>query len=182
MPRRKVTFTAGSYYHVYNRGAARLPIFREAENYRFLLQLLVDAAQRCSVTIVAYCLLPNHYHWLLRQDGETPISKVPHRVFGSYTQAYNKRYRRSGTLFESRYKAILVNSDDYLRQLCLYIHANPVRHGLVRAPESWPYSNYPDWIRPSAGATFHSAFVQQHFSTVEGYRSALASYLNSRMI
>jgi putative transposase len=100
MPKRKVKFIQGGIYHIYNRGAARQSIFREEKNYIYLLRLLKKVIIECQVTVVAYCLLPNHYHWLLRQDGDTSAGKVPTRVFGSYSQAFNKRYQRTGTLFE----------------------------------------------------------------------------------
>ncbi|MEM8532977.1 MAG: transposase [Chloroflexota bacterium] len=114
MPRRYLQFTKGSYYHVYNRGFERQSIFREERNYHYLLDLLMTVAAECEVSVIAYCLLPNHYHWLLRQDGDTPVREVPRRVFGSYSQAFNKAYKRRGTLFDQRYQAILVDSDVYL--------------------------------------------------------------------
>jgi putative transposase len=85
VPRRTTLFAMGSYYHVYNRGAARLPIVREERNYVYLLRLMRQVGEECKLVIVAYCLLPNHYHWLVRQDGDTPVSMLPKRVFGSYS-------------------------------------------------------------------------------------------------
>lgn len=92
-------------------------------------------AAESNVAVIAYCLLPNRYHWLLRQDGPVAAGEVPRRVFGSYTQAFNKAYARSGTLFEGVYRAILVDDEAYLCNLCRYIHCNPVKHGLVALPE-----------------------------------------------
>ena len=146
MPKRKLQLIKGGYYHIYNRGAGRQSIFYQDENYRYLLGLLKKVVVECQLTIIAYCLLPNHYHWLVRQDGDTPVSSLPQRVFGSYSQAFNRMYDRTGTLFEGPYEAIRVESDEYLRHLCRYIHVNPVRHGLALAPELWPYSNFLEWI------------------------------------
>jgi putative transposase len=75
----------------------------------------------------------------------TQWGRLPQLVFNSYGKAYNKRYDHSGTLFEGRYKAKHVDSDCYLRHLCRYIHANPVKDGLVEHLEEWPYSNYLEW-------------------------------------
>jgi len=74
MPRRKNKFTIGHYYHVYNRGANREHIFFNEENYLYLLKLVKKYCQKYQVAIIAYCLMPNHYHFLLRQDGETSIA------------------------------------------------------------------------------------------------------------
>ncbi len=173
MPRRQIVFRSGQYYHIYNQGAGGQPIFHEEENYRYLLRLLKKIAHECHVSVIAYCLLPNHYHWLLRQDQDTEAGMVPRRVFGSYTQAFNRRYNRRGTLFGGRFQAKLVDNDIYLRHLCRYIHWNPVRHGIVSAPEQWPFSNYLDWIGARRGSLLDRAFVQTYFPDLEAYRRSM---------
>jgi REP element-mobilizing transposase RayT len=100
MARRKVAFVEGGHYHIYNRGANRQPIFRDDENYRFLLGRVKEAAAEWQASVLAYCLMPNHFHFVLRQDSEHPLSGFVQAVFNSYTKAFNKRYERSGTLFE----------------------------------------------------------------------------------
>ena len=177
MPRRAIEFVQGGYYHIYNRGAGQHAIFREEENYRYLLRLLKQVAQECEVTVIAYCLLPNHYHWLVRQDGETPAGKVPTRVFCSYTRAFNKAYGRSGTLFEGRFKAKQVTDDAYLKHLCRYIHANPVRHGLADAVELWPYSNYLEWVNKRPGKLVDRNFVRRFFPEPSAYEQYVRAYL-----
>ena len=92
MPPRKVQFVQGHYYHIYNRGAGRQALFRENRNYQYLLELFKECTADENVSVIAYCLMPNHYHWCLRQDGEQPVGNVPTRVWGSYTRAYNNAY------------------------------------------------------------------------------------------
>lgn len=169
MPRRTIQFIPGGYYHVYNRGAARLSIIREERNYQYLLRLMKDVAVTCEMTIIAYCLLPNHYHWLVRQDGTIPVGMLPKRVFGSYSQAFNKAYHRTGTLFEGPYHATVVDTEAYLLHLCRYIHCNPVRHGLVSNPEDWLYSNYLEWIERRSGTLVDRAFIRSYFATADDY-------------
>jgi len=111
MPKRTVSFFQGGIYHIYNRGAGRQSIFHEEHNYLYLLQLLETVMGECHVSVIAYCLLPNHYHWLLRQDGEVSVGKAIGRVFGSYSQAFNKAYKRTGTLFEGPFNAREVTSE-----------------------------------------------------------------------
>jgi putative transposase len=180
MAPRKFRFVSGGYFHVYNRGAARQSIFLRDENYLYLLRLLKKIAAECAVTVIAYCLLPNHYHWLLRQDGEIAAGKVPTRVFGSYSQAFNKALTRSGTLFEGPYQCIMVESDEYLRHLCRYIHANPVRHGLADAPDLWPYSNYLEWIERRPGTLVDRPFVRANFIDPQQYITYVNSYLTGQ--
>ena len=80
MPLRKIQFTKGNYYHIYNRGAACQSIFRQEEDYTRLLYKIKEVLLTCQVTMIAYCLLPNHYHWLVRQDGDIPVRQLPKRV------------------------------------------------------------------------------------------------------
>ena len=169
MPRRNLRFVQGCYYHLYNRGAGRQAIVREERNYHYLLRLLAAVSAECQVSVIAYCLLPNHYHWLLRQDGETAAGEVPKRVFGSYTQAFNKAYQRSGTLFEGPFQAILVDTDAYLWNLCRYIHRNPVAHGIVEAAADWPYSNYREWVEQRSGNLVDRSLVRDQFPTAADY-------------
>jgi REP element-mobilizing transposase RayT len=178
MPYRKVQFAQGQFYHIYNRGVGRQPIFQEEENYLFLLRRVKEYASAFHIAVITYCLMPNHYHFLLRQDDQIPAGRLPQRVFNSYTKAFNKRYDRTGTLFEGPYKAIHVDQDRYLLHLCRYIHANPVKHGLVPDLEQWPYSNYLEWIGARNGKLVDRAFVREQFPVPEGYRQFILDYLS----
>lgn len=177
MPYRRIQFAQGQYYHIYNRGSGRQPIFRENDNYVFALRLVKKYTSTFNVSVMAYCLMPNHYHFLLRQDGMESAGLVPQRVFNSYTKAFNKRYGSSGTLFEGRYKGIHVDKDIYLLHLCRYIHANPVKHGLVSRLEEWPYSNYHEWIGTRNGTLVDLASVQEHFPATQTYSQFVLDYL-----
>ena len=175
----RMSFQQGGYYHLYNRGAGRQVIFCHERNYVYLLRLLKTVAQECSVTVIAYCLLPNHYHWLVRQDGQIPVGKVPARVFGSYTQAFNRAYERTGTLFEGPYKALAVETDAYFVNLCGYIHLNPVHHGLVDVPEAWPYSNYLEWIEKRPGTLVDRDLVRAYFANPKAYEEFIHTFLEA---
>jgi REP element-mobilizing transposase RayT len=168
MPRRE-PFVEGHYHHIYNRGAGRQAIFVEERNYIYALRLLKRVASACNIAVIAYCLLPNHYHWQLRQDGETPAGKVPTRVFGSYTQASNRAYERTGTLFEGPYKALAVTVGAHFVNLCSYIHLNAVHHGLVDTPNQWPYSNYLEWIEKRPGTLVDRDLVRNYFAEPQAY-------------
>lgn len=169
MPKRKVKFIQGNCYHIYNRGANRQSIFLDAENYRYVFELVNTYLMPLQLTLLAYCFLPNHYHWLVRQDGSAKAGLLPQRVFNAYSKAFNNSKNRSGTLFEDRFRAIHVGTDEYLRHLCCYIHANPVRHGIADSVDLWLYSNYHEWIGSRAGNLVDHAFVDEHFPESGSY-------------
>lgn len=181
MPKRKVQFVEGHYYHIYNRGAGQQSIFRREEDYTQLLRLMKEVAAECQIAMIAYCLLPNHYHWLVRQDGVLTPQKLVGRIFGSYSQSFNLHYQRSGTLFEGPFEAIYVGNEVYLRHLCCYIHANPVHHGIAAAPELWPYSNYLEWLGKRQGDLLDRSFIATHFPDISHYQANVRSYLTGQV-
>lgn len=179
---RRPEYLASHYYHIYNRGADKAVIFREDENYIFVLRKMKRYSQALDLTMIAYCLMPNHYHFLIRQDGDQPAGLLPQRVFNSYAKAYNKRYGRSGTLFEGPYRVRLVDEETYVRHLCRYIHASPVKDGLVARLEDWPYSNYLEWMGLRSGTLFDREFVQDHFESPASYREFVLDYVALRRL
>ena len=177
---RRPAYVPGHYYHIYNRGAHKLTDFREDENYLFVLGRLKRYLGELQLSIIAYCLMPNHYHLLVRQDGQRPAGLLPQRVFNSYSKAYNKRYDHSGTLFEGPYQVVETAGESHLRQLSRYIHANPIKHALVTELEAWPYSNYLEWIGKRRGALVDRVFVTEVFGTAADYAEFVRDYLLQR--
>jgi putative transposase len=169
VPNRADTFVPGQYYHIYNRGAAKEPIFSNQGNYEYLLQLVRRYQKKYSVTVLAYCLMPNHYHLLLRQETDEPLSKFINVLFNAYVQAVNIQQKRKGTLFEGRYKHIRIDRWEYLIHLCRYIHRNPVKARLATKPEDWPFSNYRDWIGLRNGTLKDDTFIRDHFMHAQNY-------------
>ncbi len=156
---------SGQYYHIYNRGVEKRDIFTFDENYRFLLHRIIEFLPNYPVTFIAYCLMPNHYHFLVRAEEDGGISPFLQRLFNSYTQAFNQQEKRSGTLFEGRAKSALIDENSYLFHIARYIHLNPVRAGLTKRPEDWIYSNYLEFIGLREGTLYEAAFVNEQFGT-----------------
>src|SRR5574340_609124 len=154
-------YQPGQYYHFYNRGRSRLNIFLEPENYIFVIQKIVNTTKKYNLTMIAYCLMPNHYHFLVRQDGNYPAGLLPQSVFNRYSKAFNLRYAHHGTLFESPYKVKPIEKDTHLLHLCRYIHGNPQKDGVVNQVDEWPFSNYLEWIGARNGTLFDPLFVQE---------------------
>ena len=180
MPQKRPEYHAGGVYHVYNHGGHRASIFRETDNYLFVLRKIKKYLVELDLSLLAYCLMPNHYHFLLRQDGEQPAGKLSQRVFNSYSKAYNLRYQHSGTLFEGAYHVRPVEQTAHMLHLCRYIHANPVKDGLVVDPGDWPYSNYLEWVGLRDGTLVDRAFVREYFDPPRRYAEFVVDYLRTR--
>lgn len=120
--------------------------------------------------------MPNHYHFLIRQDGNDTAGTFIQRIFNSYTKAVNKRYDRSGTLFEGPYRAINIDDKSYLIYLCRYIHRNPLEAHLVEKLKDWPYSNYLKWINARKGSLYDRELMQRYFPSSEAYKRFVDNY------
>ncbi len=180
MARPRPDYFAGGFYHFYNRGAHKVSIVREPANYLFILGKMRLYSRRFDLTLIAYCLMSNHFHFLIRQNGEKPAGLLPQHVFNSYSKAYNKRYDHSGTLFEDHYKVKVVEDRGYLLQLCRYIHGNPVKDGFVADPADWPYSNYLEFVGERAGSLFDAEFVRVNFGSAARYREFVLAGLGEK--
>jgi REP element-mobilizing transposase RayT len=132
---------SGALYHVTARGNAQQDIYLTEADRQEFLSLLQRACERYHWLCHAYCLMTNHYHLLI--ETQTPsLSKGMKYLNGTYTQAFNRRHKRVGHVFQGRYKGILVEKDNYLLELSRYIVLNPVRAHMVRSAKDWPWSSY----------------------------------------
>ena len=176
MPYRKTEFRAGHYYHLYNRGVNRQRIFFCDENWGYFVKRIRHYFRPELVDVVAYCLMPTHYHLLVYlKTGD--LSKEVMQPFGlSYTKAVNRQQERVGPLFQGPFEAVWVDRDEYLLHLSRYIHLNPVTAGLVRRPEEWTFSSYRDYVGLRQGTLPVPGVVLSQFGSREAYREFVESY------
>jgi len=140
-----VKISDNTYYHIYNRGNNKEPIFFENENYLFFLsQFKKHVLPFCEV--YAYCLMPNHFHFFILVNDKTHFEAGIKNFFISYSKAINKKYNRVGSLFQGRYKASEIDSDSYYTRIITYIHQNPVAANLVTVISDYKYSSYPVYL------------------------------------
>jgi REP element-mobilizing transposase RayT len=145
---------SGSYYHIYNRGNNREAIFREDENHKFFLYKYKKYLSPF-VDTFAYCLMPNHFHFLIRIKASdhnnlqpahpgklSPLELAFRNLFIGYSKSFNDKYGRTGSLFQRKFKRIQADEMAYRMRLVVYIHANPIRAGLCQRYEQWKYSSY----------------------------------------
>jgi putative transposase len=135
----------GAFYHVTARGNERKRVFFAKADYGAFKGYLREAKEKYGIRLHCYVLMTNHYH-LLVETPKANLSRLMHYLNGSYTNYLNRKRRRSGHLFQGRYKAIVVERDSYLLELSRYLHLNPVRARLVAKPEDYPYSSYRAYV------------------------------------
>jgi len=168
----------GALYHVTARGNARQDIYLDARDSWRFLDLLGEVCARYEWRCFAYCLMTNHYH-LVVETAQPNLSAGMRQLNGRYGQAFNYRHRREGHLFQGRYKAILVEREAYLLEVCRYVVLNPVRAGLARAPRAWRWSSYratlagagPAWL---AAPELLALFAPEPKAAVRAYGAFIA--------
>ena len=160
MPRKPRMYLADIPAHVVQRGNNRDACFYSDDDYLFYIEVLGQGLRRYKVKLHAYCLMTNHVHLLMTPVDETGISRVMQHVGRMYVQYINKTYKRSGTLWEGRHKASLVDADNYLLKCYRYIELNPVVAGMVRKPEQYRWSSYQwhAWGKTNSIITDHEIF------------------------
>ena len=159
---------SGALYHVTSRGNAKKAIFKDESDRIVFLDTLAAVNKRFNWLCHAYVLMTNHYHVII----ETPDGNLAHgmrQLNGVYTQAFNRRHRRVGHLLQGRYKAILIQKDSHLLEVCRYVVLNPVKARLVQSPKEWKWSSY----RVTAGmekpnACLTTAWILSQFGDREG--------------
>ena len=185
MPYRRTTFATGQVYHVLNRSIASIPIFKTLKDhqriiesidyYRFLspgysfshFKLLSKEeqkkhyqkiqSQKQLIEIYSYCIMPNHFHFLVKQKESGGISKFMRKIQNSYAKYFNVKNKRSGALFQSMFKAVLIETDEQLMHVSRYIHLNPSSSHLIEIDDlkKYKWSSFPDYF----GKTIHQFLI-----------------------
>lgn len=172
----------GAFYHVTSRGNERKAVFKSVKDKEKFLEYLESASERYNAVIHIYCLMDNHYHLLL----ETPsgnLSRIMAHINGAYTNYFNTKRQRSGHLFQGRFKALLVEADEYAKELSRYIHLNPVRAKMCDLPEDYKWSSYlsyvgkgktPEWLKRDFILGF---FGKKLTNAQKGYRDFVSKLI-----
>lgn len=211
---RKFDFSVGEFYHIYNRGNNKTAIFlNDIDRKRFqkLLYLCnsekpvvfktiqgmpLDRIDRGTplVSIGAYCLMPNHFHLLMREEREGGISMYVEKLLTAYSMYFNKKSERTGKLFEGRFKATHADSDEYLKYLFSYIHLNPVKiidpkwkeNGITDREKAkqylanYPYSSYLDYMEQGReeGVILNKTAFPEYFEDINEFSQTINEWLS----
>jgi len=188
------SFTPETYYHVVNHVVGSESLFRTEENYFYFMRRYAHYMPSVCDTL-AYCLMPNHIHFLIRTHAELPLSKHPkyksdfHKLImqqlsnllNSYAKSYNKKYERKGALWIDYTKRFEIDSDSYLTSVINYIHQNPVKHGFVRTPEDWAFSSYNSITSPKPSLLMREEVIEWFGGAqqyIEFHREAVVDLLD----
>ena len=160
MPRQPRYFISGVPQHVIQRGVDRQAVFFQPSDYELYIDVLQEGANRYECEIHAYVLMTNHVHLLLTPRSKRSLPQLMQAMGRGYVQKLNSRYGRTGTLWQGRYKASLVQSDRYALACYKYIELNPVRAGMVGAPGDYAYSSYRGnaWGQPDDVLVAHEVY------------------------
>lgn len=191
MPYRREILATGEIYHIFNRSNYKVPIFRNGKTIARFTEAMIYYLQpqpslRFSiyrknknnyqinpqhflVKIISYCLMPNHFHFLVRQEKDGGIQKYFQKLINSYSHYFNLKNQQKGHLFESPFKARRVETEEQLIHLSRYIHLNPVSDFLVRDPKDYPYSSYSWYLGGNPPSWFDHSLVTSHFPHKRGY-------------
>ncbi len=202
MPARKTYLATGQIYHIFNRGVASSPIFTQKRDYTHFLDLMdyyqysnitnkfslfsqlsrkqrqktiheLKAKNQRWVTLIAYCLMPNHFHFLIRQEAENGIREFMRLLQNSYSRYFNIKYQRHGALFGSRFKAVRVETEKQLLHLSRYIHLNPYSGYITKTLKSlskYPYSSFREYLDNSTPQRCHKNIILSYFKNRSEYK------------
>jgi putative transposase len=190
VPYRLIPFVTNNTYHVFNRGVEKRNIFLTNNDFDHFLETLVyyqyskpkpkfSTYKRFKsqeffknpkiVEVLSYCLMPNHFHLLLKQLIEHGIPEFIGNVTNSYTKYFNTKYDRTGHLFQGQFKATSISTDEQLMHISRYIHLNPYVSGLVSDLKNYKYSSYSDFIKNKENSICQTGAILGLFKTPKSY-------------
>ena len=198
---RKTKFSNDNYYHIYNRGADKRQIFLDSSDYVRFIHYLYDfndnkiipnfsrdieggpasniKLRDLLVEIISFCLMPNHFHLILKQVKDGGITKFMRKLSTGYVMYFNKRNKRSGVLFQGKFKAILIDNDEYLAHLSRYIHINPLEISNSNL-NNYRWSSYLDYVGiKNFPSVINKATINSLFPKEIDYRDFISQFISS---
>lgn len=191
MALRKIILAEGETYHIFNKTCHNLPLFKNRHEFSIFLEAThyylqsyspikfskyrknkqrynIDFSQKL-VTLICFCLMPNHFHFILRQELEKGVEKFIKRLCNSYAHYFNTKYETAGSLFQGSFKSIRIENDEQLLHLSRYIHLNPVNSYLVENPENYPFSSYLSYLGKKKLNFLDPSLVLNQFKSPKDY-------------
>jgi putative transposase len=169
-------FYKGTFHHLYNRGVNKERIFFSRDDYLYFLRKLKFYNNIYQIRILAYCLMPNHFHLFVEQlTDDLKIGKFISDTLNSYTKSTNTKYERRGTLFESKTKSKMIENEEHFIWLIKYILDNPLKSGLSKTIEDWEFSNAKDLLGLRNGTLSDITTIKSYFASDEELKRFLVS-------
>lgn len=179
-------FAKDGIYHIYNRGNNKMPIFRDNQDYfNFIKRLALalgmsktpfdskririqEYGSKC-FSLLAYSLMPNHFHLLIQQNSSVPISTLMSSVLTSYSKYFNKKYNHTGNVFQDHIKSVLITSNSQLLWLICYIHLNAVLSKIVKKPEEYSWSSYREYLGINTVNICDTSIILKQFKSLKAF-------------
>jgi len=184
-------FEKGEIYHIFNRGVGKMKIFEEDKDFEVFLYRLKEnlfpekrkpenlipkkniyirklLPSNC-FDLICYCLMPNHFHLLIQQKTDLPISKLVLKFGTGYSMYFNKKNDRVGSLFQDAFKAVRIENNEQLLWTSLYIHENPKKSGLVKKPADYKWSSFSEYINPKINGLCKKEILLEQFKSPKEY-------------
>ena len=161
MPR-KPRIEIDGYYHVVNRGVEQRVVFNDPDDYAYFEELMCFHARNHGITLHNYCLMPNHYHLLIEVTNQT-LSKYMRQLNMNYAIYFNKKYKRVGHLWQGRFKSWYVTDEAYFYTLMGYIEQNPLKAGMVKRLEAYPYSSFNHFLSRQRPECLQASWIVQNY-------------------
>jgi putative transposase len=187
-------FTSGNIFHIYNRGNNKEKIFFDEQDYRAFLfrlglclgfteeelkkekltaipysRIRITNSDKNNFKLHAFCLMPNHFHLMIEQVGEIPISKLVSKLCTSYAMYINKKYKRVGHIFQDQFKAVLMEDNSQLMWTSAYIHMNPVKDKIEKHPAEYLWSSYTDYTTKRNLPFVNKELLMGTFSNIDNF-------------
>ncbi len=191
-------------YHIFNRGVERRPVFTDVKEYQHFVDALwfyrfphklrlsfffalsaaerqlfrhslEDQEQNKSITLLAYCLMPNHFHLIVKQNQKTGVTSFVANITNSYTKYFNTKHKRPGSLFQGPFKAVRVETDEQLLHLSRYVHINPITAGIIQADalSKYKWSSFPEYENQNVPSLCETTWMTEFFSIRAKYKQFL---------
>lgn len=196
MPGRSTSLVNGEIYHIYNRGSEKRNIFTQLRDYKRFKQTIYyyqysgpkprlsisplksfqPDPSKMLVEILCFCLMPNHFHFMVKQLKDNGISIFMSQLSNSYTKYFNTKYKRVGALLQGAFKSVLVESEEQLIHLSRYIHLNPVVSGICKFPEDYPWSSFDEYMNGESLCS--TSLVLSLFSSKDKYAQFTKDQIN----
>jgi putative transposase len=193
MALRKIILTEGETYHIFNKTNYDLPLFKNKHEYSIFLEAThyylqdeppikfskykkskskynLDFSQKL-VSVICFCLMPNHFHFILKQELKRGIEKFMRRLCNSYAHYFNTKYETAGSLFHGSFKSIRIKNDEQLLHLSRYIHLNPVTSYLVENPENYSFSSYLSYLGKKKLDFLDASLILNQFKSPKDYEA-----------
>lgn len=200
-------FAKDGIYHIYNRGVGKMNIFLDHQDNEVFLSRLEEnifpekfdrasfswnerrrkSLQPKSFNLISYCLMPNHFHLLIQQTFDTPISKLISKICTSYSMYFNKKYKRVGTLFQDQFKSVLIEDNEQLLWTAYYIHKNPIEANLVKDIKKYPWNSYLEYSNEEGNSLCKKDILLEQFQSKNKFadhfeESLLSNEVDNKLI